>query len=149
MNKKYCYEYPRASITADCVVFRYEDDKLQVLLIERGNEPYKGNWAIPGGFLDMDETIEECATRELKEETGLDVANFSQVRAFTAVNRDPRGRTVSIALWAVVRYADCVPTAGDDAAKAQWFSIDNLPKLAFDHSEILIYCIEAMKRCNL
>ena len=107
-----------------------------MLLIERGNEPYKGCWAIPGGFMNMDETTGQTAIRELEEETGLKVSRVCQIGAYTKVDRDPRGRTISVAYLAVVDKA--LPVKGlDDAAKAKWWPIDTLPELAFDHHDIL------------
>jgi len=107
-----------------------------VLLIERGFEPYKGCWAFPGGFMDMDETTEQCAIRELEEETKLKVACIHQIGAYSKVDRDPRGRTITVAYLAIVD--EPVSVKGqDDAAKAQWFPIDALPPLAFDHEDIM------------
>ena len=131
----YTYEYPRPAVTADCIVMTREDDP-KVLLIERGHEPFKGCWAFPGGFMNMDETTEQCAIRELEEETGLKVNEIKQIGAYSKVDRDPRGRTITVAFLALVD--EPLPVKGqDDAAKAQWFSIKNLPKLAFDHKEIM------------
>lgn len=131
----YTYEYPRPAVTADCIVMTKEDEP-KVLLIERGHEPFKGCWAFPGGFMNMDETTEQCAVRELEEETGLKVNEIKQIGAYSKVDRDPRGRTITVAYLALVD--EPLPVKGqDDAAKAQWFSIKNLPKLAFDHEEIL------------
>ena len=131
----YTYEYPRPAVTADCIVMT-RDDEPKVLLIERGHEPFKGCWAFPGGFMNMDETTEQCAIRELEEETGLKVNEIKQIGAYSKVDRDPRGRTITVAYLALVD--EPLPVRGqDDAAKAQWFSIKNLPKLAFDHDEIL------------
>lgn len=131
----YTYEYPRPAVTADCIVMT-RDDEPKVLLIERGHEPFKGCWALPGGFMNMDETTEQCAIRELEEETGLKVNEIKQIGAYSKVDRDPRGRTITVAYLALVDKP--LPVRGqDDAAKAQWFSIKNLPKLAFDHEEIL------------
>ena len=131
----YTYKYPRPAVTADCVVMTIEKDP-QVLLIERGDDPYKGCWAIPGGFLNMDETTEQCAIRELREETGFVISKVTQIGAYSEVDRDPRGRTITVAYLALVKQT--VKVKGqDDAAKAKWFSIDKLPKLAFDHEEIL------------
>ena len=131
----YTYEYPRPAVTADCIVMTKEKDP-KVLLIERGHEPFKGCWAFPGGFMNMDETTEQCAIRELEEETGLKVNEIKQIGAYSKVDRDPRGRTITVAYLALVDKP--LPVRGqDDAAKAQWFSIKNLPKLAFDHEEIL------------
>ena len=131
-------------MTADCVVFSREETGLSVLLIERVNEPFKGCWAFPGGFMDMDEDAEACAIRELKEETGLEVRSMKQVGAFTEVNRDPRGRTVSIAYYAMVVKSEV--KASDDAAQARWFPIDSVPPLAFDHEEILRMALEEIKK---
>lgn len=131
-------------MTADCVVFSREETGLSVLLIERVNEPFKGCWAFPGGFMDMDEDAEACAIRELKEETGLEIRSMKQVGAFTEVNRDPRGRTVSIAYYAMVVKSEV--KASDDAAQARWFPIDSVPPLAFDHEEILRMALEEIKK---
>jgi 8-oxo-dGTP diphosphatase len=131
----YTYDYPRPAVTADCVVMTKESVP-HVLLIERGNDPFKGCWAFPGGFMDMDETTEHCAIRELKEETGLVVEKVLQIGAYSNVDRDPRGRTVSVAYLAVIDKPVDV-TGQDDAAKAQWFPIDALPPLAFDHEDIM------------
>ena len=131
----YSYDYPRPAVTADCIVMTREDDP-KVLLIERGHEPFKGCWAFPGGFMNMDETTEQCAIRELEEETGLQITDIQQLGAYSKVDRDPRGRTITVAYLAFVDTP--LPVKGqDDAAKAQWFSIKNLPKLAFDHEEIM------------
>ena len=131
----YTYKYPRPSVTADCVVFTRESIP-KVLLIERGDNPYKGCWAFPGGFMEMDETTEQCAIRELEEETGLKIEDVKQIGAYSKVDRDPRGRTITIAYLAVIN-APMEVKGLDDAAKAQWFPIDELPELAFDHDEIM------------
>ena len=134
----YTYKYPRPAVTTDCVIFAEDArDGLSVLLVERGNEPFKGCWAFPGGFLNMDETVEEGALRELKEETGFDVKIdlLEQLGCFSDVDRDPRGRTISIAFYALVQKGTV--TAGDDAAAARWFPVDRVPPLAFDHAKIL------------
>lgn len=131
----YTYKYPRPAVTTDCVVFTQEEEP-KVLLIQRGNEPYKGCWAFPGGFMNMEETAEECAVRELKEETGLTVNQIQQIGAYSKVDRDPRGRTVSIAYLAIVDAPTAV-SGMDDAAKAAWFPLSSLPDLAFDHQDIM------------
>jgi len=131
----YTYKYPRPAVTADCVVIR-KGEPHKVLLIQRGNEPFKGCWAIPGGFMDMDETTEQCAIRELHEETGLVIEEVHQIGAYSKVDRDPRGRTVSVAYLAIIGY-DAEVQGQDDASKAAWWPIDALPSLAFDHENIM------------
>ena len=136
MNKgTYTYDYPRPAVTADSVVFCNGSDGLSVLLIERMNEPFKGCWAFPGGFMEMEEDAEDCAKRELKEETGMEVRSLEYLGTFSEVNRDPRGRTITIAYYAVVEKSDVI--GADDASQARWFPIDSIPSLAFDHEEIL------------
>ena len=131
----YTYKYPRPAVTADCVVITREAAP-RVLLIQRGNEPFKGCWAFPGGFMNMDETTEQCAVRELEEETGLRLSSVRQVGTYSKVDRDPRGRTITVAYLALVDVP--VPVQGhDDAARAQWFPLSALPPLAFDHAEIM------------
>ena len=134
---RYCYRYPRPAVTADCVVFRKMGDSIEVLLIERGGEPYKGCWAFPGGFMNMDETVEQCALRELEEETGLKSVTLEQLRVYSALERDPRERVITVAFTGMLSADHCEIAAGDDAAKAQWFPIATLPPLAFDHDRIL------------
>ena len=125
-------------LTADCMVV---NPLGEVLLIRRGNEPYRGCWALPGGFMEMDETLERCAVRELKEETGLDVEAYPGVSpkligVFSRVDRDPRGRTITAAYR--IDLPECAEVrSGDDAAAAQWFPLATLPPLAFDHEEII------------
>lgn len=142
VEEHYCYKYPRPSVTADCIVFTKESTP-KVLLIERGDEPFKGYWAFPGGFLNMDETTEQCAIRELKEETGLEVDKVKEMGTYSKVDRDPRGRTITVAYMAMVE-KPMELMGHDDAAKAQWFSIDNLPEMAFDHDEIMKDAMSAL-----
>ena len=122
-------------LTADCVVV---SPRAEVLLVRRGNDPYKGCWALPGGFMEMDETIEQCAVRELKEETGLSVSlsDIRLVGVFSAPGRDPRGRTVTAA-YAVTLGTPVTATADDDAAEVRWWPLAELPPLAFDHAEVI------------
>lgn len=143
----YTYKYPRPAVTTDCVVFTQEEEP-KVLLIQRGNEPYKGCWAFPGGFMNMEETAEECAVRELKEETGLTVNQIQQIGAYSKVDRDPRGRTVSIAYLAIVD-APIAVSGMDDAAKAAWFPLSSLPDLAFDHQDIMTDAIALFNKYTL
>lgn len=137
----YTYEYPRPMLTADCVVV---NPLHEVLLIRRGNEPFCGHWALPGGFMEMDETIEHCAVRELQEETGIviDESQAVLVGVFSRPGRDPRGRTVTVAYRIVLD--ECVEVQGsDDAAEARWFQLTALPPLAFDHAEVIAAAIAA------
>ena len=132
---EYTYKYPRPAVTADCVVMTNEPLP-KVLLIQRGADPFKGAWAFPGGFMNMDETTEDCAIRELEEETGLKVTAVDQIGAYSKVDRDPRGRTITVAYLAIIDSPEEV-IGQDDAAKAQWFPITELPHLAFDHYDIM------------
>lgn len=130
----YTYKYPRPAVTADCVVIAQATR--EVLLIQRGIEPFKGCWAFPGGFMNMDETTEQCAVRELEEETGLRVSSLRQIGTYSKVDRDPRGRTITVAYLALID-APVSVKGQDDAAQAQWFPLSALPPLAFDHAEIV------------
>ena len=138
---EYTYKYPRPAVTADCVVMTNEPQP-KVLLIQRGADPYKGAWAFPGGFMNMDETTEQCAIREIEEETGLKVAKVHQIGAYSKVDRDPRGRTITVAYLAIIDSPENV-IGQDDAAKAEWFPITELPHLAFDHYDIMKDAITA------
>lgn len=140
---KYHYKYPHPAVTTDCVIFGYDGRQLKVLLIERGNEPDKGKWAFPGGFLNIDEQAETGALRELQEETGMTNADIRQFHTFSDPNRDPRERVISIAYYALVKIQDV--KGGDDAAKASWFAIDDVPELAFDHDLMFKLALEALR----
>ena len=137
-------------MTADCVVMTREAEP-KVLLIQRGNIPFKGDWAFPGGFMNMDETTEQCAVRELEEETGLKIAELHQIGTYSKVDRDPRGRTITVAYLAIVD-APVAVTGQDDAAKAEWWPLSGLPHLAFDHCDIMqdaIRCYKmSLSHCN-
>ena len=139
----YTYKYPRPAVTADCVVITREAEP-KVLLIQRGGEPFKGAWAFPGGFMDMDETTEQCAIRELEEDTGLRLSVVHQIGAYSKVNRDPRGRTITVAYLAIVN-APINVIGQDDAAKAEWWLLSDLPHLAFDHYDIIQDAIRKYK----
>ncbi|RYD71073.1 MAG: NUDIX hydrolase [Verrucomicrobiaceae bacterium] len=128
----FTYDYPRAALTVDCVVFGFDEDELKVLLIQRGRPPFKGQWALPGGFVRLEETLDDAARRELEEETGLRNVYLEQLYTFGAVKRDPRERVVSIAYYAL-------------ASDAGWFPASDLPKLAFDHLEILQTALERLR----
>mgnify|MGYP002769283596 FL=1 len=133
---RFCYPYPHAAITADCIVFGYDPNKtLRVLLVKRRNEPYKDCWAFPGGFMEIDEDLETCARREVMEETGMALGEVFQFRSYSAVDRDPRERVITVVHFAFEAPAEV--KGSDDAAEARWFDIDNLPELAFDHRTII------------
>ena len=131
----YTYKYQRPAVTADCVVITREAEP-KVLLIQRGDQPFKGGWAFPGGFMNMDETTEQCAVRELEEETGLRLSKVQQIGAYSKVDRDPRGRTITVAYLAIID-APVAVTGQDDATKAEWWPLSDLPHLAFDHYDIM------------
>lgn len=142
-KSKYTYDYPRPAVTTDCVIFGYDGKQLKILLIERGIEPFKGRWAFPGGFLNMNEDAETGAKRELMEETRLRDAYIEQFHTFSDVNRDPRGRVITISYYALVKMQDV--NGGDDAAQAQWFALNEIPPLAFDHDRILRMAMSRLK----
>ena len=139
----YQYRYPHHAVTTACVIFGFDGTNLNVLLVERGLEPFKGCWAFPGGFLRPNETAEQCAMRELKEETGLSTAYMRQFHIFSAVDRDPRERVLTVAFNALVQLS--AVQGGDDAASAKWFPISDVPELAFDHAEILQMALKALR----
>ena len=131
----YTYEYPRPVLTVDIAVISHDN---HILLIKRGREPHKDKWALPGGHVEMDETVLEAATRELKEETGFITSNSIRLlNVYSRIDRDPRDRYVSVAYWTKVFSRETL-TPGDDAADAKWFHIKDLPELAFDHKEIIL-----------
>lgn len=138
----YTYKYPHPAVTTDCVLFGYKEEQLYVLLIQRGRDPYKGCWAFPGGFLNIEESAEEGALRELQEETGITGVTLHQFHTFTDPNRDSRERVISIAYYGVMDI--CEVKGDDDAADARWFPTDNLPPLAFDHEEMLMLAMKAL-----
>lgn len=144
MKGTYIYEYPRPAVTADIAIFT--PDMSEVLLIRRDNEPYKGRWALPGGFMDMDETLEQCAIRELKEETDIATECLWEIGAFSKVDRDPRGRTITVAYYGFADKSTPIK-ALDDAAEVAWHKISELPPLAFDHQEVLEKAL-AKAECN-
>src|SRR5881628_1362345 len=141
----FSYKYPRAALTVDCVVFGFDEGELKVLLIQRALVPFKGKWALPGGFVRVEETLDEAARRELAEEAGLQDVFLEQLYTFGAVNRDPRERVVSVAYYALVKLSDHRAKAATDAANAEWFPVSKAPKLAFDHGDILATALARLK----
>jgi 8-oxo-dGTP diphosphatase len=143
----YCYEYPRPALTADVVVLREGIARLEVLLIKRASDPFKGRWALPGGFVDENEPLEAAAARELREETSLSLSNLEQIGAFGKPGRDPRGHTVAIAFLGIV-HGECSVVPADDAEDAAWHSAKRPPPLAFDHREILRAALDRFDRAG-
>ncbi len=149
-NKMYCYEYPMPAVTVDMVIFGWDGQSLRVLLIRRGNEPFAGCWAVPGGFIEIEEELDAAARRELWEETGMKNVEMEPFGCFGTPGRDPRGRTVAQAYVALVRKERMSDAAaGDDAAETRWFELDQLPSLAFDHEAVLSGAVEAAKEKSL
>lgn len=142
---KHSYEYPRAALTVDIVVFALDEDDLQVMLIQRDLPPFEGQWALPGGFVHVDETLDEAARRELAEETGLVDIYLEQLYTFGQVDRDPRERVVTVAYYALVNLAGHNVRASTDARNAAWFPVSDLPPLAFDHLQILEMAHERLR----
>jgi len=147
-SKRYSYEYPRPAVTVDVMCLRADDHDLEILLIERKSDPFRGSWALPGGFVDIDEDLEPAARRELAEETGLAAGPMRQFGTFGRPDRDPRGRTISVAFltWFRDKGSTLRIGAADDATDAKWFSIQHLPDLAFDHREIITRGLESARQ---
>ncbi|UQA59642.1 NUDIX hydrolase [Polyangium aurulentum] len=139
------YRYPRPALAVDCVVFGLDDEDLKVLLIRRGIEPFQGRWALPGGFVHVDETIDEAARRELQEEAGIERVYLEQLYTFGELERDPRERVVSVAYYALALLSEHAVKADTDAREVAWFGVDDLPRLAFDHDVIVDKAIERLR----
>lgn len=135
--KTYTYRFPKPSVTTDCIITRKSNREMQVLLIKRKHEPFIEKWALPGGFVEIDEDLQAGASRELQEETGLKGIELKQFKTYGKPGRDPRGRTISVVYTGTLVDRSQQVNAGDDAAEASWFALDDLPPLAFDHAEIL------------
>ena len=142
---KFKYDYPRPALAVDCVVFGFDGKNLNVLLVKRAIEPFKGCYALPGGFVHIDETVEQCAKRELMEETGIKNVYMEQLYTFCDIDRDPRERVVSVSYYALVRSNNYNPVGGTDADFADWFRVGELPKLAFDHNKIVQLAKDRLK----
>lgn len=138
----YTYPRPRPSVTTDIALFRRADEARELLLIRRRDDPFEGLWALPGGFVEKGETLEAAARRELAEETGITGVTLRQLAAYGEPGRDPRGWTVSVVFWGWRTVEDPAPIAGDDAAEARWWPVDDLPALAFDHARIIKDALE-------
>jgi 8-oxo-dGTP diphosphatase len=144
---KYVYDWPRPMVTVDAAVFAFFGKKAKLLLINRGNQPFKGQWALPGGFIEINEELEDAVVRELREETGLVDVPLEQMHTFGNVGRDPRGRQITIVFMGVLDKRPPEIKGGDDAAKAKWLDIEKLPKnMAFDHNEVAKFAIARFKK---
>lgn len=140
------HETPQPAVTVDLVIFSIQADELSLLLVQRAGEPYKGMWALPGGFVQMEETLEEAALRELREETGVQDLYLEQLYTYGDPGRDPRGRVVTVAYFALIPTGNAAPPdAGSDAASARWFPVQDYPPLAFDHDDIVRYAIRRLR----
>jgi 8-oxo-dGTP diphosphatase len=133
----YTYKYPRPAVTTDCLIFSSSNNQLYLLLIQRDSPPFEGKWAFPGGFVEIDENIDDAAYRELKEETGIVDTTLYQFKTYGEIDRDPRGRTISVVYYGFINSADASSKAGSDARATKWFPTNNLPALAFDHDKII------------
>ena len=141
----YTYEYPRPAVCVDIVLFDNRTNPQNILLIQRKHPPFEHCWAFPGGFMDIDETLIEAAKRELMEEAGIQNVELSQFKAYDAIDRDPRGRTISVIFLGFTDINTSKPNANDDAEDAKWFNIKKLPQLAFDHLEIFQDILKKIK----
>jgi 8-oxo-dGTP diphosphatase len=142
----YTYDHPRPELTVDVVIFTLRDEQLSVLLVKRARPPFQGYWALPGGFVEMDERLENAAARELEEETGVQDAYLEQLYTYGEPGRDPRGRVISVAYFALLpKNAMAHQSAGSDAAQLGWFAVGSTPKLAFDHDQILAYALRRLR----
>lgn len=142
----YTYSHPRPALSVDVVIFSLRESKLHVLLIQRSADPFQGMWALPGGFVRMEESLEEAALREMQEETGLKDAYLEQLYTYGDPSRDPRGRVVTVAYFALIPAdANYRKEGGSDAQHAEWYSKDALPELAFDHREIIVYAYRRLR----
>jgi 8-oxo-dGTP diphosphatase len=141
----FTYEFPRAALTVDCVVFGLDDQGLKILLIRRGLEPFRGRWALPGGFVRVEESVDDAARRELREETGLGEVFLEQLYTFGQPGRDPRERVVTVAYYALVNLSQHPVQAASDADRAAWFDVGDLPRLAFDHDEVVDVALRRLR----
>jgi 8-oxo-dGTP diphosphatase len=139
------YKYPRPSVTVDAVIFGVDAVSLKILLIERAGSPFRGSWALPGGFVNMGESLDAAARRELLEETSVESSYLEQLYTFGEPKRDPRGRVISVAYFALVKSDDLAPVAKSDAKKVEWFEVNNLPDLAFDHRAIVDMAVRRLR----
>ena len=148
-KQEHCYDYPRPAVSTDILVFGIDDQSIRILLIRRKNEPFQNTWALPGGFLEMDEPGQNGALRELKEETSLELEELQHLGAYSEPDRDPRGRMISLAYYEIVHLNEVAIQAADDAKEAQWFELNELPELAFDHKKMIDEAILDIRRKSM
>lgn len=145
MKEENIHKFEKPSVTVDIIIFTVKDNDLKVLLVKRAIEPFKDMWAIPGGFVRINESLEEAAKRELQEETNVKAEYLEQLYTFGATNRDPRGRVITVAYMALINADKVKLKAATDVSEAKWFSAFELPKLAFDHDKILNYALKRLR----
>jgi 8-oxo-dGTP diphosphatase len=144
--EKFTYDYPRPAVTVDIVIFSLYENKLQALLIQRAETPFQGSWALPGGFIRIDESLEEAALRKLEEETGISQAFLEQLYTYGEPQRDPRDRVITVAYFALIPAGKAIRSEGSrEIQRAAWFPLENLPELAFDHAEIVAYALRRLR----
>jgi 8-oxo-dGTP diphosphatase len=149
-KRKYTYDWPRPMVSVDAAVFAFFGKRAKLLLIQRGREPFKGKWALPGGYVGIDEELGDAVTRELEEETGLRGIKLKQIHTFGKCGRDPRGRQITIVYLGIAGRGQTKAKAGDDAAKTRWFDVDKMPRgLAFDHDAVTKFAIARLKHKSM
>lgn len=147
---KYIYDWPRPMVTVDAIIFTFSRGKARVLLINRAHQPFRGKWALPGGFVGMDEELQTAVARELTEETGLTDIKLQQMYTFGKLARDPRGRNIAVTFMGITKRPQPKIRGSDDALKAQWFDIEKLPAdLAFDHNDVIKFAVKKLKKKNI
>lgn len=143
---RYVYDWPRPMVTVDAAVFAFREGRAKLLLIQRRHAPFQDHWALPGGFVEIEEDLPAAAARELTDETGLKDIPLEQLRTFGRPGRDPRGRTITVVYFGIAGQDQQQVKAGDDATQVQWFDLDHLPLLAFDHDEIARCAIQRLEQ---
>jgi 8-oxo-dGTP diphosphatase len=145
MKEENIHNFSKPSVTVDMVIYTIQENDLKILLVKRGIEPFKDKWALPGGFVRIDESLEDAAKRELQEETGVKDVYLEQLYSFGEIERDPRGRVITIAYIALVNSEKVALKSTTDVSEAQWFSVKKIPQIAFDHKKILDYSLKRLR----
>jgi len=147
-RQRFCYDHPRPAVTVDIILFVFQEEQLRVLLIRRANDPFKGKWALPGGFVGENEDLYDAALRELKEETNVSNVYLEQLYTVGKPDRDPRTRVITVAYFALLSAEEVAQQevhGASDAGEARWWDIYSLPELAFDHRQILDYALQRLR----